>query len=157
MTRGRWRALSAAAAIAVALSGCSSGGHKDKPAPMSARREAELRQQAQANLTKSSQVKMHWTGTMNKNMGIIEKKPHFKDTHAYVLEAACAGTGTVWLSWETASPISPGPNLWPEILCDGTVLRFPFTGNDLEMFLFVKETTDPPTGVLTWQIIPATH
>ena len=148
------RTLGVAAAIAVAASGCSSGGHKDKPAPMSARREAELRQQAQANLTKSSQVKMHWTGTVNKNMGIMKTEPHFKDAHAYILEAACAGTGAVWFAWEMDAP---DPAVKPDVYCDGGVLRFPFTGNKLENFFFAKEFTDVPTGVLTWQIIPATH
>ncbi|WP_335970671.1 hypothetical protein [Streptomyces sp. CA2R106] len=152
MTRGRWRALSAAAAIAVVLSGCSSGGHKDKPAPTPSRSEAQLRQQAQAKLTKSSEVKMHWTGAVNKNMGFIKRETHFKDAHAYVLEAACAGTGDVWFSWEMDAP---DPALMPYVHCDGAVLRFPFTGDKLESFFFAKEDIDPPTGVLTWQIIPA--
>ncbi|WP_435128416.1 hypothetical protein [Actinacidiphila sp. bgisy144] len=152
MTRGRWRALSAAAAIAVVLSGCSSGGHKDKPMSTPSRSEAQLRQQAQAKLTKSSEVKMHWTGAVNKNMRTMKTEPHFKDAHAYVLEAACAGTGAVWFAWEMDAP---DPAVKPDVYCDGGVLRFPFTGNKLENFFFAKEFTDVPTGVLTWQIIPA--
>ncbi|MFJ2959410.1 hypothetical protein [Streptomyces sp. NPDC087270] len=154
MVKRRWRALGVAAAIAVVLSGCSSGGHKDKPTPTPPRSEAQLRQQAQAKLTKSSQVKMHWTGTVNKNMRIMKTEPHFKDAHAYVLEAACAGTGAVWFAWEMNAP---DPAIMPDVYCDGDVLRFPFTGNKLENFFFAKEFTDVPTGVLAWQVIPATH
>lgn len=155
MVTVRWRvAALTATVVAAALTGCSSGGHAPKPVPPPARprSEAQLRQQAQGKLTRSPEVKLSWTGAVKKGTHLTETTPNFKDGRSYVLEAACAGSGTVHLYWHTKAP---GSHVLPQVDCDGTATRLPFTGSNLEAFVFEPNDIDPPTGVLAWQIIPS--
>jgi hypothetical protein len=64
------------------------------------------------------------------------------------VEAACAGSGVLELSWTTKAPHSGNP----KVRCGGDPLRYAFTGGDLLSFDF--ERWQPAAGVLAWQIIP---
>ena len=154
MVTVRWRvAVLTTAVVAAALTGCSSDGHPRKPfpSPTRPRNEAQLRQQAQAKLTRSPEVKLSWTGAVKRETHLAKTTPNLKDGKSYVLEAACAGTGTVHFYWHTKAP---GSHVLPEVDCGGTATRLPFIGSDLEAFVFEPNGIDPPTGVLAWQIIP---
>jgi hypothetical protein len=67
----------------------------------------------------------------------------------YVIEAACAGSGTLDLSRQTRS-MHQGR---PQVHCDGGALRYPFAGGDLLSFSF--QTWRSASAVLAWQVIPA--
>jgi hypothetical protein len=151
MTGFGWRAGVTVTAVVLGLGGCSSGAHQRSPSPTAAptRSEAQLRQQAEAKLTGSTRVKLRWTGlvkgptvTPRTTVGLADSKP-------YVVEAACAGTGSLDLSWTTRTAHRGSP----QVHCGGPALRYAFTGGDLLSFSF--ETYHAAAGVLTWQVVPA--
>ena len=152
MVTVRWRvAVLTTAVVAAALTGCSSDGHPRKPfpSPTRPRSEAQLRQQAQAKLTRSPEVKLSWTGAVKGPGTTPRSTVGLADGRPYVVEAACAGTGAFELSWITKAAHSG--NL--QVRCDGPPLHYAFTGGDLLSFTF--ETYHPTSGVVAWQIIPA--
>lgn len=117
-------------------------------APLS---ESALRQKAEALLTQSSKVQLHWTGAVEKRRRLGKTTPKLP-AGKYVLEAACAGSGAVHLFWNTKHRDNDAE---PEVHCGGSVARSYFDGDSLVAFAFEPSDIDPPSGVLTWHIIPA--
>lgn len=139
-------------ALAPLTAGCdTSSRHPAHPATTAPRSEAELRQQAEGALTHSSEVRLRWTGAVGKRRTLGKTTPRLP-AGKYVLEAACAGSGAVHLFWNTNQPDNDAE---PEVHCGGSVARSYFTADNLVAFAFEPSGIDPPSGILTWQIIPS--
>ncbi|SEG94422.1 hypothetical protein SAMN05216223_13032 [Actinacidiphila yanglinensis] len=137
-----------ASAFAPLTAGCdTSSRHPAPPATTAPRSEAELRQQAEGALTRSSEVRLHWTGPVNGPTVLPRTTVGLPDGTSYVVEAACAGNGSLGLSRVTKIPHSGSPT----VSCDGGTLRYAFTGGDLISFSF--QTYKPASAVLAWQVI----
>lgn len=157
------RAVPLAPAFAVAfvltglsLTGCSSPhGHPVQPTPTTspvhsrnpARSEDDLRHKAEASLTRSSQVKLHWVGPVKGPTALPRTAVDLNDGGSYVVEAACAGVGSLGFSRVTAVPHTGNPT----VTCNRHVLRYAFTGGDLISFAF--QTYKPASAILAWQVI----
>lgn len=113
------------------------------------RSEGELRQQAEALLTRSSKVQLHWTGAVEKRRRLGKATPKLP-AGKYVLEAACAGSGAVELYWNTKQLDNDAE---PEVRCGGGLTRSFFSGDNLVAFAFEPSDIYPPSGYLSWQVI----
>ncbi|WP_435131400.1 hypothetical protein [Actinacidiphila sp. bgisy144] len=140
-----------AAAVLPLTAGCGTSRHPVRPTAGTTRSEGELRRQAEARLTPSSDVRLRWTGAVERRRRLGRTTPRLP-AGKYVLEAACAGSGAVHLFWNTRRPDNDAE---PEVHCGGTASRSYFNGQDLVAFAFEPSDIDPPSGVLSWHIIPA--
>ncbi|BBA99097.1 hypothetical protein RVR_5574 [Actinacidiphila reveromycinica] len=143
------RVASTAAAVLLLTAGCGTSRQPVRPTAAPPRSEGELRRQAEALLTRSSEVRLHWTGAVEKRQRLGRTTPRLP-AGKYVLEAACAGTGAVELYWNTKEVDNDAE---PEVRCGGGVARSYFNGENLVAFAFEPSDIYPPSGFLSWQIV----
>ncbi|WP_335980981.1 hypothetical protein [Streptomyces sp. CA2R106] len=140
-----------AAAVLPLTAGCGTSRHPVRPTAGTTRSEGELRRQAEARLTPSSDVRLRWTGAVEKRRRLGRTTPRLP-AGKYVLEAACAGSGAVELYWNTKQRDNDAE---PEVRCGDGVTRSYFSGDNLVAFAFEPSDIYPPSGYLSWQIIPS--
>jgi hypothetical protein len=141
-----------ALAALLPLAGCTAPPTRPPTPSPHPRTQSQLREEAESKLTHSPTRALHWTGPVGRGVSLGKTEPRLASGVHYVLEAACAGSGDVDFYWDT---VASGRDGNPEVLCDGGVNRFRFTGGDLIAFTFEPNDVQPPSGVLAWQILPS--
>ncbi|SDO99562.1 hypothetical protein [Actinacidiphila guanduensis] len=137
-----------ALAALLPLAGCTASPTRPPTPSPHPRTQSQLREEAESKLTHSPTRALHWTGPVQGPSMLPTTKLAVQKGKPYVIEAACAGSGTFEFSWKSRSTHSGTPH----VTCGGTALRYPFVGGDLLSFTF--ETWKPAAGVLTWQVVP---